>query len=85
MIRMSKSEFKIKEPVDKLPAKAFPRRVLVYDQLLKALDKKPNGIYPIEVTDKKPMTVYIALSKRLKGKKDLKIHFIDKTVYIEKL
>jgi len=80
-----KMSFKIKEAVDKLPAKAFPRRVLVYDQLLKALDKKPSGIYPIEITDRKPTTSYIALSKRLKGRKDLKIHFMDKTVFIEKL
>jgi hypothetical protein len=77
--------FKIKEPVNKLPRKASSRRVLVYDQLLKALDKKPNGIYPIEITDKKPMTVYVALSKRLRDRKDLKLHFMDKTVYIEKL
>ena len=77
--------FKIKEPIDKLPRKASSRRVLIYDQLLKALDKKPIGIYPIEVSDKKPMTVYVALSKRLKDRKDLKLHFMDKTVYIEKL
>lgn len=81
----SKETFKIKEPVGKLPGRAFPKKAKVYDELLEAIDKKPDGIYPVEVAGKKPMSVYVALNKRTKGRKDIKLHLRQGTVYIEKL
>jgi hypothetical protein len=77
--------FKIGELLKKLPPRKFPAKAKVYSDLIEAIDSKPKGFYPIEVKDKKPMTVYVALSKRLKDRKDLKLHLRGKQVYLEKL
>ena len=77
--------FKIGEPVKKLPQRKFPAKAKVYTDLIDAMEKKPKGFYPIEIEGKKFMTVYIGLSKRLKDKKDLKLHLRSKQVYLEKL
>lgn len=76
--------YKIGEPVKKLPPRKFPAKAKVYSDLIEAIDSKPKGFYPIEVKDKKPMTVYVALSKRLKDRKDLKLHMRGKQIYLEK-
>lgn len=77
--------FKIGEPVKKLPPRKFPAKAKVYSDLIEAVESKPRGFYPIEVKDKKPMTVYVAINKRLKDRKDLKLHMRGTTVYIEKV
>jgi hypothetical protein len=77
--------YEIGEPVKKLPPRKFPAKAKVYTDLLEKMNSKPKGFYPITIENKKPMTIYIALSKRLKGRKDLKLHMRGKTIYIEKL
>jgi hypothetical protein len=77
--------FKIGEPLKKLPPRKFPAKAKVYTDILEAIESKPKGFYPIEVANKKPMTVYVALAKRLGTRKDLKLHIRGKIVYIEKL
>ena len=77
--------FKIGEPLKKLPPRKFPAKAKVYSDLIEAIDSKPKGFYPIEIANKKPMTMYVALAKRLKGRKDLKLHLRGKVVYLEKV
>ena len=77
--------FKIGEPLKKLPPRKFPAKAKVYTDIIEAMDSKPKGYYPIEVRDKKPMTVYVALNKRIKDRKDLKLRMRGKVIYIEKL
>ena len=77
--------FKIGEPLKKLPPRKFPAKAKVYNDIIEAVESKPKGFYPIEVTNKKLMTVYVALSKRLKDRKDLKLHIRGKIIYLEKL
>jgi len=79
-----KEDFIIRPALESLPSRAFPKRSLVYDKLIKALESKPIGIYPVEVSNKKPLTLYVALAKRLKNNKNLKIHFINRKVIVEK-
>jgi hypothetical protein len=77
--------FRIGEPVKKLPARKFGEKVKVYTDIIEAMESKSKGFYPIEVKDRKPMTVYIALAKKVKDRKDLKPHMRGKIVYMEKL
>ena len=77
--------FKIGEPLKKLPPRKFPAKAKVYSDLIEAIESKSKGFYPIEIANKKPMTVYVALAKRLKGRKDLKLHLRGKVVYLEKV
>lgn len=76
--------YKIGEPLKKLPPRKFPAKVKVYTDIIEAIESKSKGVYPIEVPNKKPMTVYVALAKRLGSRKDLKLHMRGKTVFIEK-
>lgn len=94
-----KKESYIIEPVTELPSKRFPVKAKIYDDILKDVLSKPKGYYKIIVPDRKPSSVYQVLLKRIKkgsvaiGKSGeevkiefpLKIHFIGKTVFIEKL
>jgi len=87
------------EPVSELPRKRFPVKAKVYDDIIKDVLSRPKGHYKIDIPNKKPSSVYQVLAKRIKmgsvavgksGKEykveyPLKIHFINKTVYIEKL
>jgi hypothetical protein len=77
---MSK-KVKLYEPVERPPIK----RVKEYDELINSISKEPTGWYKVSIPNRKHQTMYVALSKRLKGSKELKVHFINKTVYIEKL
>jgi hypothetical protein len=77
--------FKIGEQVKKLPQRKFPAKAKVYSDLIEAMGSKAKGFYPIDVEGKKFMTIYIALSKRLKGRKDLKLHLRGKQVFLEKI
>ena len=78
-------EFSIGAPVKKLPS-SKKARVKAYDLMVEAVESKPKGIYPIEITGNvKVKTLYVALNSRLKGRKDLKLHIRDNTVFIEKL
>jgi len=60
-------------------------KVKEYDEVIESISKEPNGWYKVNIPNKKPNTVYVALSKKLKGRTDLKLHFVNKVVYIEKL
>jgi hypothetical protein len=60
-------------------------RVKEYSQLIESITNEPVGWYKVNIPNKKPQTVYVALSKKLKGRTDLKLHFVNKVVYIEKL
>jgi hypothetical protein len=60
-------------------------RVKEYDEVIESISKEPSGWYKINIPNKKTQTVYVALSKKLKGRTDLKLHFVNKVVYIEKL
>ena len=64
----------------KLPPRKFPVEAKVYSDLLEAIESKPTGLYPIEVANKKPMTVYLALNKRLGTRKDIKLRMRGKIV-----
>jgi len=77
--------FKIGEPLKKLPPRKFPAKAKVYNDIIETVESKPKGFYPIEVPNKKPMTVYVALSKRLKNNKNLRLHMRGSTIYIEKM
>jgi hypothetical protein len=77
--------FKIGEAIKKLPPRKFPAKAKVYNDIIEAIESKPKGFYPIEVANKKPMTVYVALNKRIGTRKDIKLHMRGKTVYIEKV
>ena len=84
MSKREKESFKIL-PIETLPKRHFPVRQLVYDNILKELESKSKGNYKIEIPNKKSQSVYLALTKRCKNRKNLKVHFISKTVYVEKL
>jgi hypothetical protein len=60
-------------------------RVKEYSQLIESITNEASGWYKVNIPNKKPQTVYVALSKKLKGRTDLKLHFVNKVVYIEKL
>ncbi|MCS7113923.1 MAG: hypothetical protein RMJ15_07060 [Nitrososphaerota archaeon] len=81
---MSTKKPKLYEPVEP-PKIVKAKRVLEYDELIKSISNEPKGWYKINIPNRKPSTVYVALAKRLKGRTDLKLHFINKVVYIEKL
>jgi len=81
---MSTKKVKLYERVEPPKIKKVAR-VKEYDELIEAISNEPNGWYKVNIPNKKPQTVYVALSKKLKGRTDLKLHFINKTVYIEKL
>ncbi|MEM3714214.1 MAG: hypothetical protein QXF82_04625 [Nitrososphaeria archaeon] len=67
------------------PKVVRPRKVPEYEELIKAIENEQVGWYKVNIPNKKPSTVYVALAKRLKGRTNLKLHFINKVVYIEKL
>ncbi|MEM0007257.1 MAG: hypothetical protein QXR89_03185 [Candidatus Bathyarchaeia archaeon] len=62
-----------------------PRRVAEYDELIKSIESEPKGWYKVTIPNRKPSTIFVALAKKLRGRRDLKLHFINKTVYIEKI
>lgn len=76
-----KAEFDI-IPVPELP-KARKQRQTIYDNLLKSLEKQPKGIYEVKIGDKKTKTMYPALAKRLKDRKDMKLHIRGEKLFIE--
>lgn len=72
------------EPVKALPL--IERRTQAtaeYNKVLKDIQGKGKGYYPITVKGRKVDTVYIALSKRLKDNKSVKLHKIKGTIYLE--
>lgn len=58
----------------------------VYTSLIEDIEKQENGWYKVntESLGVKPLSAYTSLSKRLKDRKNLKLHLIKKTIYIEK-
>ncbi|MEM3666892.1 MAG: hypothetical protein QW222_07420 [Candidatus Bathyarchaeia archaeon] len=80
---MSK-KVKLYEPVE-APKIVKAKKVKEYDELIESISKEPSGWYKINIPDRKSSTVYVALAKKLRCSKDFKLHFINKTVYIEKL
>ncbi|MEM3688207.1 MAG: hypothetical protein QXW80_06855 [Candidatus Micrarchaeia archaeon] len=62
-----------------------PKKVMEYEELIKAIEGEPKGWYKVTIPNRKPSTIFVALAKKLKGREDLKLHFINKTVYIEKV
>jgi hypothetical protein len=80
--------FKIK-PINELPEKKQRKRLKIYDDILTNLENQPRGYYLVTVPDKKNMSVFVALSKRLKGRKGkegtvFKLHFRSGNLYVEK-
>ena len=75
--------------ISELPRSIFPRRELVYDDILEETSVKPTGYYEVQVKGKKYMSVYVALLKRLKANPDLaskiKLHLRGSKVYIERV
>jgi hypothetical protein len=83
-VNMSTKKIKLYERVEPPKIKKVAR-VKEYDELIESISKESTGWFKVNIPNKKPNTVYVALSKKLKGRTDLKLHFINKTVYIEKL
>ena len=78
-----KTEFEI-IPVKELPI-ARKQRQTIYDDLLKSLEKQAKGYYEVKIGDKKSKTMYSALVKRLKERKDMKLHSRGEKLFIERL
>ncbi len=79
------TDYEIKS-IEKLP-KSLKATGKIYDDMLKDLRKKPVGNYLIEPKNRKPLSVYVALNKKIKENniKDLRLHFLNKEVYVERL
>ena len=73
------------ERVDKLPGRKFGEKVKVYSEVLADIQKQGKGVYKINIPNKKPKTVYMALRKRIKQDKltNLKLHDRLGVIYIE--
>ena len=80
----SKPQYKI-DVYDTLPERKAPTRSKVYDDLISDIEKRPKGVFKVEVVGKKNQTLYISLSKRLRKNERLKVHYISGAIYIEKL
>ena len=81
---MSTKKVKLYERVEPPKIRRIAK-VKEYDEVIESIGKEPSGWYKVNIPNKKPNTVYVALSKKLKGRTDLKLHFVNKIVYIEKL
>lgn len=84
MISMSEKLYTISK-VESLPKGKFRARSLIYDQIIADIEKSPAGCYEVNVAGKKQLTIFSALSKRLKDKPNLKLHTRVKKIYVEKL
>ena len=73
------------EKVDKLPSRKFGEKVKVYSEILDDIQKQPKGVYKINIPNRKPKSVYMALRKRIKQDKltNLKVHDRLGNIYIE--
>jgi len=81
---MSSKKKLLFEKVSK-PIIARTRQSSVYTALIEDIEHQEKGWYKVNIPDVKPMSAYTSLNKRIKDRKDLKIHLINKTVYIEKI
>jgi hypothetical protein len=69
-----------------LPKKSFPKKSIVYDQLIEKLKECPKGAsYKIAMVGKRDATVYQALSSRLKESKTMKLHKFSTGIFVEVL
>jgi len=73
------------EPVKTLPKSLKRARQPIYDDLIKDIMKRGKGYYKVSIPDRKTKSVYVALSKRLKGNKSLKLHIRGSDIYLEKV
>jgi hypothetical protein len=80
---MSTKKKPLFEKVEK-PIIERTERSSVYTSLIQSIEQQEHGWYKVNITDVKPLSVFTTLTKRLKGRKDLVPHLINKTVYIEK-
>mgnify|MGYP001027438889 CR=1 FL=1 len=81
---MSK-EYRV-ERVMELPRVRKPqRRLTKYDRLLEDIVSRGRGVYKASMKDTKLSSMYSALSKRVKEKKNAKLHIRNKELYIEVL
>ncbi|MGB9856361.1 MAG: hypothetical protein ACPLKS_07475 [Caldisericum exile] len=72
------------EKVDVLPARK-KQKATIYDEVINSVEKSGKGIYKVNISDRKTVTVYAMLSKRLKNRSDMKLYVRGETIYIEKL
>lgn len=69
------------EKVDVLPNR-IRQTSGVYESLIEDISKRVDGVYILKVGKNKPQTVYQQVYKRIRGRKDLKLHHIANKVYI---
>jgi hypothetical protein len=76
------SEFKI-EKVE--PVKGTRSTSDIYRNAVNAVAKEEAGWYKVTIPSKKTATIYQQLNKLMKAHKDLKLHCLKDTIYIEKI
>jgi len=79
---MSK-EYRV-ERVMELPRVRKPqRRLTKYDRLLEDIVSRGRGVYKASMQGAKLGSMYSALSKRVKGRKNIKLHIRNKELFVE--
>jgi hypothetical protein len=80
---MSKEQsFEIKPCV--LPKKNYPAKSLVYDKMVKEIERLSVGSYSLTVGEgKKVSTVYQVLHSKLKDRKHIKLHKYGSALFVE--
>lgn len=75
------------EKVSKLPSRKFGEKVKIYAEVLAAIQQQSKGFYKVNIPDKKPKTVLMALHKRIKEENliNLKVRQRGDNIFIEVL
>jgi len=61
--------------------------VPIYTDILNDVLKSENGFYKVSIPNKKSMSIFVALQKRIKKQNisNLKVHIIKDSCYLEKI
>jgi len=75
------------EKIDIVPSITTRLPVPIYTDILNDILKSENGFYKVSIPNKKSMSIFVALQKRIKKQNisNLKVHIIKDSCYLEKI